>query len=216
MFPKLGIMDPKMGPKQTAGLANALFPKVRLRVLGLFFGQPSNAFQLNQVIKLVGSGTGAVQRELEKLTRVGILNVSITGTRKVYQANRQSPIFEEISGLVLKTSGLLEPVRKALKSLAPKIEVAFVYGSVARGSDTARSDIDLMIIGQDIAYSEMFAMLQKAEKNLLRPINPNLMSPGEWRHRLTEKNAFVGKVEQQPKLFVFGTEDDLKRIGQSG
>jgi hypothetical protein len=205
-----------MGTKQTAGLANALFPKVRQRVLGLFFGQPANAFQLTQVIKLVGSGTGAVQRELEKLTRAGILNVSFAGTRKVYQVNWQSPIFDELSGLILKTSGLLEPVRSALKSLASKIDVAFVYGSVAKRIDTAKSDIDLMIIGQDIAYAEMFAALQKAEKNLLRPINPNLMSPGEWRQKTSERNAFIRQIEQQPKLFVFGTDDDLKRIGQSG
>lgn len=200
---------------QSVGLASALFSQVKLRVLGLFFSQPSQSYQLTQVIRLVGSGSGAVQRELEKLTQAGILNVSIAGGRKVYQANRQSPIFEEISGLILKTAGLLEPVQKVLKSFARKIKVAFVYGSVASGKDTAKSDIDLMIIGNEIAYGEIFAALQKAEKSLLRPINPNLMSPGEWRQKVSEKNAFVSKIVQQPKLFIFGTEDELKGIGQS-
>ena len=167
------------------------------------------------MIKLVGSGRGAVQRELKKLTAAGILNVSTSGARKVYQANSQSPIYDELSSLILKTVGLLEPLRKALKVFTPKIELAFVYGSIAKGKDTAKSDIDLMIIGDGIAYGEIYGALQKAEKTLLRPINPNLMSPAEWKVKSTNKNSFVVKIAQQPKLFVFGNEDELKRIEQS-
>ena len=134
------------------------------------------------------------------------------GTRKVYQANSQSPIYDELSGLILKTVGLLEPLRKALKTFAPNITLAFVYGSIAKGKDTAKSDIDLMIIGEEIAYSEIYGALQKAETSLLRPINPNLMNPAEWKKKVSNKNSFVSKILQQPKLFIIGTEDELKGI----
>ena len=192
------------------GLAGALFSHVQLRVLSLLIGQPERSYQLTEVIQLVRSGRGAVQRELEKLTNAGILNRSALGTRKTYQANRQSPIFEELYGLIVKTSGLLDPLRKALKSRASKINVAFVYGSVAKGKDTAKSDIDLMIVGHDLAYSEIYAALQKAEKTLLRPVSPSLMTLSEWKQKLSDKNPFVSKILQQPKLFVFGTENELQ------
>jgi predicted nucleotidyltransferase len=203
-----------MGTKsRTAGLGSALFSQVQLRVLALFIGQPARSYQIREVIKLVGSGRGAVQREMKKLTAAGILNVSASGSRKIYQANTQSPIYDELRGLILKTAGLLEPLRKALKTIAPKIIVAFVYGSVAKGKDTAKSDIDLMLVGNEIAYTDTYAALQKAEKILQRPINPNLMSPAEWKKKLSGKNPFIGKVLQEPKLFIFGTEDELRGIG---
>jgi predicted nucleotidyltransferase len=209
-------MDPaNMVTRPVDGLASALFSRVQLRVLGLLLSQPSRGYHLTEVINLVGSGRGAVQRELERLTRSGILEVSVVGGRKIYQANRQSPIFHELHGLILKTTGLLEPLRKALKSFSPRIKVAFVYGSVAKGSDTAKSDIDLLIIGDDIAYSEIYAALQKAEKGIARPVNPNLMTAGEWKRKITDKNPFTTKIARQPKLFVLGTEDDIKGIGQS-
>ena len=197
----------------TAGLANALFSHVQLRVLGLLFGEPSRAYQLTEIIKLVGSGRGAVQRELEKLKTAGILSVSTLGSRKLYQANPQSPIYDEIRSLIVKTVGLLEPLRKALKAFAPKITLAFVYGSVAKGTDTAKSDIDLMIVGDEIAYADIYGALEKAESSLRRPINPNLMTPAEWKKKISAKNSFVSKVLQQPKLFIFGSEDELRRIG---
>ncbi len=156
-----------------------------------------------------------MQRELERLTRARIVNMSATEGGKRYQANRQSPIFGELYGLVLKTVGLVEPLRKSLKSLAPKINAAFVYGSIAKGTDTAKSDIDLMIIGNEIGYSDVYAALQSAEKSLARSVNPNVMSRIEWRKKLSDKNSFVTKVIQQPKLFVLGTDDELRGIEQS-
>jgi predicted nucleotidyltransferase len=205
-----------MGIQSSSGLIDALFSKVQQRVLSIFFSQPSARYQLSQVIALANSGRGAVQRELESLVRAGILHQSIIDGRKLYEANRQSPIFEELHSLILKTVGLLEPLTKALQPLAKTMEVAFVYGSVAKGEDSAKSDIDLMIIGREAAYSDVYEVLQKAEKKLRRPVNPNIMTPGEWKQKLSERNSFVGKISQQPKLFVLGSEDELKRIGQSG
>jgi predicted nucleotidyltransferase len=206
---------PKMGIKQRSpnGLAGALFSKVELSVLGLLIGQPDRSFRISEIIRLVGSGSGAVQRELETLTAAGIFTVNSSGNQKLYRANRQSPIFEELYGLVLKTVGLLEPLKKALKPYQSKIEFAFVYGSIAKGTDIAKSDIDLMIIGEQITYGDIFMALQNAEKTLQRPINPNLMTPDEWRQRRSNKSAFVTKILEQPKMFVLGTDNELQGIG---
>jgi predicted nucleotidyltransferase len=195
------------------GLAGALFSKVQLSVLGLLIGQPDRAFSISEIIRLAGSGSGAVQRELERLTAARIVTTSPAGNRKLYQANRQSPIFAELHGLVLKTVGLIEPLKKALRPYQPNIDVAFVYGSVAKGTDNAKSDIDLMIIGKDIAYSDIFAALQGAEKSLRRLIHPNLMTVGDWRQRRASKSAFVTKIAEQPKMFVVGTDNELQGIG---
>lgn len=139
--------------------------------------------------------------------------MTASGNRKAYRVNRQSPIFEDIQALIFKTEGLVEPLRKALKPYSSKIQVAFVYGSVAKGTDTASSDIDLMIIGKDLTYSEVYSALRKAEKVLLRPVNPNLMDVSEWRSRLTHKNPFLAKIAQGRNLFIIGTKDDLQAIG---
>jgi len=204
-----------MGKKiKPVSLASALFSQVQLRVLTLFIGQPDRTYQISDVIQLARSGHGAVQRELEKLTAAGILTLSISGKRKSYQANRTSPIFNELYRLIMKTVGMVEPIRNALEPFRQNIELAFVHGSVARGKDTAKSDIDLVVFANDLGYSEIYGALQKAEKILMRPINPAVTTVQEWQHKFVEKNSFVRKVIQQPKLFVFGTENELKRIEQ--
>jgi predicted nucleotidyltransferase len=217
-MPNLGIIMPRMGRTYPArlSLARALFSHVQLRVLALLVGQPERSFQVSEIIRLAGAGSGAVQRELKKLTAAGILSIVPFGTRKLYQVNRLSPIFGELHGLILKTVGLVEPLRRALQPFSSKIEVAFVYGSIARGTDTAQSDIDLMIIGHDLDYGSIFAALQKTERVLSRPINPNLMTKSEWKRKLADKSSFIVKILEQPKLFVFGTEEELEGIGQPG
>lgn len=196
-----------------SGLASALFSRVQLRILSLLFGQPDRAYQVTEAINLAGSGRGAVQRELERLTKAGILNRTLYRNHKLYQANRQSPVFEELRSLILKTVGLVEPLRDSLKAFRSKIDVAFVYGSIAKGADTANSDIDLLIIGDDLAYGDIFNALQKAEKTLHRPVSPNLMTRQEWRQRTSDKNPFIRKILQQPRLFIFGDDNELKGIG---
>jgi predicted nucleotidyltransferase len=196
-----------MGSKRKSlGLAGALFPQVQLRVLSLLIGHPERSYQLTDVIRLANSGRGAVQRELEKLANVGILNRLVSGRRKLYQANRNSPIFDELRGIILKTAGLADPLRNALKPFGSRIESAFVYGSVAKGRDTAASDIDLMIIGHELAYGEIYAAVQKAEKIIGRQVNPNLMTLNEWKSRLANDNPFVRGISRQPKLYVVGTD----------
>jgi hypothetical protein len=135
----------------TPGLADALFAKVQQRVLGVLFGNPGRSFYANEVIGLARSGTGAVQRELARLEGAGLVTATRVGKQKHYQANRASPVFQELRPLVLKTSGLGDVLREATAPLSSRIRAAFVYGSVAKGEDTATSDIDLLVIGEGLS-----------------------------------------------------------------
>ena len=191
------------------GLSNALFSNVQGRVLALIFGHSERSFYASEIVRNVRSGTGAVERELSRLRDSGLVCVERIGNQKHYRANRQSPIFEELQSIVLKTMGLAEPLRESLAPYSDKIKTAFVYGSVAKGSDTVRSDVDLMVIGEDLAYPDLFGGLQKAESILRRQVSPNFLSPRDWRRKLAQKNPFITKINAQPKIFIFGSEDDL-------
>jgi predicted nucleotidyltransferase len=207
-------MIPNMGTEHDpANLTSALFSRTQARVLGLLFSNPDRGFQVTEIIRLANSGRGAVQRELEKLAQAGILNTEMLASRKIYKANRSSPIYKELRRLVIKTVGVLEPLRKALEPCQARIDVAFVYGSVATGKDTAQSDIDLMIIGKELAYTEVYAALQNAEQVLQRAVNPNLMTAEEWKGNIAKGSPFLTRILGQSKLFIFGTERDLARIG---
>jgi len=191
-------------------LSSALFSNVQRRVLALIFGQPERSFYASEIVRKVNSGTGAVERELSRLQHSGLVNVERIGNQKHYRANRESPIFNELHSLVLKTVGLTEPLKRFLEPYLNKIKTAFVYGSVAKGMDTARSDIDLMVIGEDLSYTDLFEGLQKAEQVIGRPVNPNFLSLKDWQHKLTQKDSFVGRINAQPKIFVVGSESDLE------
>src|SRR3977135_1315721 len=134
---------------EALSLSNALFSKVQQRVLALIFCQPERSFYTSEIMRKGQSGTGAVERELSRLQRSGLVSVERIGNQKHYRANHESPIFEELQSLIIKTVGLTEPLKKSLEPYSDTIKTAFVYGSVAKGQDTARSDIDLMVIGDE-------------------------------------------------------------------
>lgn len=216
MVPDLGTIIPAMGtpstrspPPAPTALADALFTPVQQRVLGLLFGQPERRFQSAELIRLAGAGTGAVHRLLTRLASTGLLRVEVVGKQKFYQANERAPVFAELVGLVRKTVGLAGPLQAALAPLAGRISAAFVYGSVAKGTDHAASDIDLMVIADDLDYATLTAALAAAEERLARPVNPNLMTRAEWRRRRGEADGFAARIAAQPKVFVIGAEDDL-------
>lgn len=192
-----------------SGMANALFSKVRQRVLAVLFGNPGRSFYANEVIALAQSGTGAVQRELATLSEAGLLTVRRQGNQKHYQANAEAPIFTELRGLVLKTMGLADVLRVALAPLAPQITLAFVYGSVAKQQDTAASDIDVMIVSDALGYADVFDALESATAMLGRKVNPTLYTPAEVAKRTSQDNAFVTRVLQQPKIWLLGSEEQL-------
>ncbi|HNU12535.1 MAG TPA: nucleotidyltransferase domain-containing protein [Rubrivivax sp.] len=200
--------EPRVDPAPAGGLAGALFTPVQQVVLGLLFGQPDRRFQSGELIRLADSGTGAVHRVLTRLAAAGLVSVERVGNQKYYQANRASPVFDELHGLIVKTSGLLGPLRAALAPLAGCIRAAFVYGSVAKGADNAASDIDLMVVADDVDYTELYAALQAVESALARSVSPNLMTLAEWR-RKQKQAGFVARIAAQSRLFVLGSDDDL-------
>jgi predicted nucleotidyltransferase len=193
----------------SVGLAGALFSQVQQRVLALLFGQPERSYYGAELIRLVGSGTGAVHRELDRLARSGLVTVTRVGNQKHYRANAQSPIFDELHRLVVKTVGLVEPLREALEPAAGKIRAAFIYGSAAKGTDSAKSDIDLMVIGDDLTYPDLYVTLERAEGTLQRKVNPNFMTPADWKRKLANESPFVLKVKARPKIFIVGSESEL-------
>ena len=143
------------------------------------------------------------------LAASGLVNVTRIGNQKHYQANPESPVFEELCGLIRKTVGLRDPIRQSLEPYRDQIDVAFVYGSVAREADTAKSDIDLMIFGDELDYVGIYKVIGSAENLLHRQLNPNLTTLGDWRKKIADKNPFIVKVAKQPKLFIYGSENDL-------
>ena len=193
----------------SSSLADALFAKAQQRVLGVLFGNPSRSFYANEIIALAGSGTGAVQRELARLEASGLVTATRVGRQKHYQAKARAPVFEELRALVLKTSGLAEVLRSALSPLSQRIRAAFVYGSIAKGQDTASSDIDLMVVGEGLTYADLFDALESASARLGRKVAPTIYAPQELAKRARQDNAFVTRVLGQPKIWLIGDEDDL-------
>jgi predicted nucleotidyltransferase len=194
---------------EPVSISNALFSKVQQRVLALIFGHAERSFYTSEIVRRIHSGTGAVERELSRLQRSGLVSVERIGNQKHFRANRDSPVFGELQSLVLKTVGLTEPLRKALEPYSDKIKAAFVYGSVAKGSDTAQSDIDLMVVGDELSYSDLYSALQNAESLLQRKVSPLFFSVKDWRRKASRKDSFANKVKAQPKLFIFGSEQDI-------
>lgn len=211
---------PKMGTKRSpplrkepkpahGSLADALFAGTQQRLLALLFGQPYRSFYANELIGLANAGSGAVQRELARLSQSGLLTVTSVGSQRHYQANPASPIYAELCAIVQKTVGLAEPLREALAPLAGKIRAAFVYGSVAKRQDTAASDIDLMLLSDELTYGDTVLALDETSARLDRTVNPTLLTGAELRKRMKAKEAFLIRVLAQPKIWLIGGDDDL-------
>lgn len=206
-----------MGPKKTlVSLSEALFTGVQQRVLALLFGQPSRSFHFNELMRLAGSGKGGLQRELRSLTESGLASVTKVGNQKRYQANQASPIFDELCAIVQKTFGLAEVLRAALQPFEDRIALAFVYGSVAKQTDTAHSDIDLLVVSDTLSYQDLLAALGESETRLGRKISPVIYTDAELARRRTADNSFVQRVLEQPKVFLIGGTDELGQPGKPG
>ncbi len=199
----------KSASTRTPNLGDALFTKVQQRVLGIIFGNPNRTFYANEIIRLAGSGTGAVQRELAKLQAAGLVVVERIGNQKHFRANKNAPVFEELRSLVFKTSGLADVVRAVLAPIAPQIHVAFVFGSIAKNEAATSSDIDLMLISDTLAYPDIFAALEAAAQRLGRAVNPTIYTRSEFAKRVKRGNAFISKVLAQPKIWLIGSDDAL-------
>ena len=191
-----------------SALADALFTTSQQRVLALLFGQPDREFFVTEIIGLVGTGRGAVQRELARLAGSGLASVSRIGNRKYYRANPESPLFEEISGIVRKTIGVEVSIRKALTPLQDRLVLAVLFGSVARGTDTATSDIDLLLVSDELTLETVYGTLAPAEELLGRRINPTLFTSDEFRRRREDGSGFVSQVLEKPHFILVDCLDD--------
>lgn len=197
-------------------LSDALFTTTQQKVLGLLFGKPDQSFYTNQIARWAQVGKGSLMRELDRLQRSGILNVSRVGNQTHYQANAHCPIYAELLGIVHKTIGIAEPLRKALQPFSEKLNWAFVYGSIAKGQANASSDIDLMLIGDGLHYSDVMERLMPMEEQLGRTLNPTLYTPSDWAAKLSSGNSFVVRVAQQNKINLLGKDPLESMDGQTG
>jgi predicted nucleotidyltransferase len=185
-------------------LAGALFTSTQQRVLALLFGQPDRTFFTGELFELARSGRGAVQRELAKLTNAALIVVTKIGNQKHFQANRSAPIFHELRSIVLKTVGLVEPIKAALALIRQPIELAFIYGSIAKHTDTASSDVDLLIVSERLSLEDAYATLASAEQAISRKINVTLLTPGEFERRRTDNSPFLTKVLSDQHIDLVG------------
>ena len=221
-MPNPGIIVPNMGKTlpasriseaaaryASASLSDALFTATQRRVLACLFGEPGRSYSVSELIQTTGAGSGAVQREIARLAGSGLLSVEQAGKQKRYRANPDSPIHDELTAIVRKTFGLAAPLQDALSPLAGQILAAFVYGSVAKGSDTATSDIDLLLVSDGLAYPDVMAALHPLIERMGRDIKPTLYTRDELRSRIASGNSFVSRVLKQPRIWLIGSDDDL-------
>lgn len=196
-----------------AAVEPSLFGSTRRAILALLFGRPDMQFHLRDLVRLTGVGQGAAHRELRQLHGLGIVTRRQLGNLTLYGLNRASPIYAELRSLILKTTGAPAVLGKALEPLAARIDVAFIYGSVARGAETSASDLDLMLVG-DLTLDEVVPLLLDAQQDLGREINPTILTATQMEDRLRRGDGFVRRVMEAPKLFVLGGDDELGRLAE--
>ncbi|MCC2959996.1 nucleotidyltransferase domain-containing protein [Massilia sp. IC2-278] len=207
--PILGTIIPKMGM-----MLDFLFTSTQQRLLRILFGHVDRSFYANELIAMAGIGTGAVQRELLRMEKAGLVSIERIGNQKHYRANPACPIFEEIRAIVRKTLGVTDVLRNALEPVLEQIDFAFVYGSVAEGTEHATSDIDVMVITASLSNAQLLRILAPAQAELGRTINPTLYTPDEFVQRVRERRSVILRVLAKPKLFIKGAERELAQISE--
>jgi predicted nucleotidyltransferase len=189
--------------------------KLRAKVLGWLFSHPDERYFVRQLTSLVKEDSTNVSRELARLEKAGILVSSTEGKHKYYQANRQSPLFDELHGLMLKTVGMADIIKKALEPRIADINLALIFGSLAKRTETRFSDIDLLVVG-DITFGEVVDLISTVEDTLNRELNPVVYTLAEFNNRLSESHYFISDVLSGDKIFVVGDENDLKALVGKG
>ncbi len=190
-------------------VAAAIFSESQSRLFRWLFGQPERSFHLSELRRLTGLGSASLQRELRKLTESGVVSSERVGNLRRFQANPKSPIFGELVALTRKTLGAEPMLREALSPLMPRLRTAWIYGSVAKQTDTAQSDVDVMLVGENLALGEVLERVLPLEAELGRKINPTCYSPAEFERRRAEPDSFVNRVLAQPILPLIGEVDEL-------
>ena len=189
-------------------LSSVLFTEYRSRVLGLLLLHPERSYYLREIARITATVPGTLKREMDKLSEVGLLTVKKVGNQNHYQANQECPIYEDLSNVLRKTSGLSDVLIDALLPLSEKLQSAFVFGSVASGKVNSKSDIDLLLIGE-VSYAEVVLLMHPLQEKLGREINPKIFAAKEWKKLMKDNGAFVHDVLSKPKLFIIGSDQQL-------
>lgn len=190
-------------------LLDTLFGVQRQRALGWLLLHPDDAVHVRELARLTGTSAGSLHRELARLAEAGLLTRSERGNQVLYQANRACPVFAELAGLFRKTGGLADVLRAALLGLADRIRFALVFGSVARGTETSLSDVDVLVVGE-ADFAEVVMALHPCQEVLGREVNPVLYSEAEWRARVARDDPFVRDILQNPVVLLLGVMDDAR------
>jgi predicted nucleotidyltransferase len=191
-------------------IGDALFTKTQQRVLGLLYGMPDKSFYTNEIMRWADMGRGTIRRELDRLVSAGILSVTPEGNQNHYQAKQDNPVYSELLGIVRKTFGVADVIGQALAPLNDQIDLAFIYGSIAKSTDTRTSDIDLMLVGEELHYGDVMEVLMPVEESLNRSINPTILAREEFTSRLDQNSSFLVRVMEQPKLVIKGVIDEFR------
>lgn len=200
---------------QITSIGDALFTKTQQKVLGLLYGKPDKSFYTNEIMRWASMGRGTVARELDKLVSAGLLKATREGNQNHYKANIKNPIYKELVSIVKKTFGVADEIKEILKVFDNNIELAFIYGSIAKGSDTESSDVDLMLVGKGLQYGEIMEALIPIEGTLQRTINPTIYDPQDFIAKLNEGNSFVTRVMELPKIMIKGVINDFGKPGKN-
>jgi predicted nucleotidyltransferase len=193
--------------------AEVLFGSTRRALLSLFFRQPDNFFYVREIVRQAGLGQGTVQRELQRLLSAGIIERSVRGRQVFYRANPRSPVFPELRSFMIKTTGMADVLRARLATIADRIAVAFIHGSVAKRTLNERSDIDLVIVGR-AGFGEVVAAIGDAAQDLGRELNPTVYPAEEFRKKIRTGHHFLSTVLSEEKIFLIGDEGELRRLAE--
>lgn len=195
-------------------LSDVLFGEYRKRILGLLLLHPEQGYHVRELARLTNTSAGTLHKELSKLSDAGILQSKKVGNQQHYSANLQCPIFEELASIFRKTSGLADVIADALSSVKSQIQLAMVFGSVARGEEQANSDIDVMVIG-DIGFGDVVSLLHESQATLRREINPVVYSMDSFKNRVEKSDSFIKEILNKPKLFIIGSEHELRKFTEN-
>lgn len=195
----------------TSLLMATLFPATRQRVLEVLLMQPDANFHLRELARITGTHAGTLARELDKLTASGLLLRSEQGNQVHYRANRACLLFDDLAGIFRKTHGVVPVLRDSLRSVADHLSLAWVFGSVAKGTEVSGSDVDLLVLG-DMGFADLVRAIHPAQEVLRREINPVLYSMEEFTRRVRTGDAFATELLATPKLLVIGDKDDVGEL----
>jgi predicted nucleotidyltransferase len=198
---------------RTSPILEVLFPEIRAKILSVLLLQPEKRWYLTELAQHLGTQPSSLQREVEALSRAGLLDQTKDGRRVYFQANTTSPVFSDLKGLLEKTAGLIPILQEEVEAFGERIQLAFLYGSMARSDESSESDVDLMIVG-DLGLSDLVPSLRRAEQRFGRPVNPTVYSIIEFKTKIRSHDHFLTAVLQGAKQFLKGNDGELAAVAR--